>query len=321
MTVSVTTVTDRSFSGTSVTERTLSETEEEESVTEEGSQEEEEEGSNWGSEGWGVHEGYICYYSPAVRAERFHKWVRRNKASPNECLKGEDEIKTWTWGLLVEHLVDVTPASVCWTKLGNSTGEFAKAYVFQIERFYWLLFHEFFTGKIPNLLLNRLIKWQFIFPRSKISTPTQRLKRWDRLTRLTFGKTKTKLISLANRNRCKQCNEPIRMRRKYMQPASNAGKRVRSRHNWFWFCFRLVEKVLRHFEPITFETQMKTVLCVYLRYILGHKAGTRRIKMSKERLSTATPAAELAQLAVSVAFLNIGLSWKTRVEMNSPYWI
>ena len=23
--------------------------------------------------------------SPAVRAERFHKWVRRNKASPNEC--------------------------------------------------------------------------------------------------------------------------------------------------------------------------------------------------------------------------------------------
>ena len=51
MTVSVTTVTDRSFSGTSVTERTLSESEEEESVTEEGSKEEEEEESNWGSEG------------------------------------------------------------------------------------------------------------------------------------------------------------------------------------------------------------------------------------------------------------------------------
>jgi len=53
MTVSVTSVTDRSFSGTSVTERTLSESEYDVSVTE-GSQEEEEdeeEGeSNWDSE-------------------------------------------------------------------------------------------------------------------------------------------------------------------------------------------------------------------------------------------------------------------------------
>ncbi|XP_022788592.1 bridging integrator 2-like [Stylophora pistillata] len=56
MTVSVTSVTDRSFTGTSVTERTLSESEEEVSETE-GSQEEEEddeeedeEGSNWDSE-------------------------------------------------------------------------------------------------------------------------------------------------------------------------------------------------------------------------------------------------------------------------------
>jgi len=51
MTVSVTTVTDRSFSGTSVTERTLSESEEELSVTEGSQEEEEEEGSNWDSEG------------------------------------------------------------------------------------------------------------------------------------------------------------------------------------------------------------------------------------------------------------------------------
>lgn len=50
MTVSVTSVTDRSFSGTSVTERTLSESEDEGSVTE-GLQEEEEEGeSEWDSE-------------------------------------------------------------------------------------------------------------------------------------------------------------------------------------------------------------------------------------------------------------------------------
>ena len=53
MTVSVTSVTDRSFSGTSVTERTLSESEDDVSVTE-GSREEEEdeeEGeSNWDSE-------------------------------------------------------------------------------------------------------------------------------------------------------------------------------------------------------------------------------------------------------------------------------
>ena len=54
MTVSVTSVTDRSFSGTSVvTERTLSESEEEVSVTEgsqEEDQEEDEEESNWDSE-------------------------------------------------------------------------------------------------------------------------------------------------------------------------------------------------------------------------------------------------------------------------------
>ena len=51
MTVSVTSVTDRSFTGTSVTERTLSESEEEVSVTEGSQEEEEEEGeSNWDSE-------------------------------------------------------------------------------------------------------------------------------------------------------------------------------------------------------------------------------------------------------------------------------
>lgn len=59
MTVSVTSATDRSFSGTSVTERTLSESEEELSVTEEGSQERE---SNWDSEGCGLHDVLSCFY-------------------------------------------------------------------------------------------------------------------------------------------------------------------------------------------------------------------------------------------------------------------
>ena len=48
MTLSVTSVTDRSFSGTSVTEHTLSESEEEVSVTERS--QEGEEDSNWDSE-------------------------------------------------------------------------------------------------------------------------------------------------------------------------------------------------------------------------------------------------------------------------------
>ena len=49
MTVSVTTVTDRSLSATSVTEKTLSESEEDVSVTEDDASQDEE-GSNWDSE-------------------------------------------------------------------------------------------------------------------------------------------------------------------------------------------------------------------------------------------------------------------------------
>lgn len=55
MTVSVTSVTDRSFSGTSVTEQTLSESEEEMSVTE-GSQEEEEDEEEEGESNWDSEE-------------------------------------------------------------------------------------------------------------------------------------------------------------------------------------------------------------------------------------------------------------------------
>ena len=48
-------------------------------------------------------------------------------------------------------------------------------------------------------------------------------------------KTKTEVIILANQDRCKQHNEPIRIRSEHMQPAPSAGKRVRARQDWFWF--------------------------------------------------------------------------------------
>ena len=50
-------------------------------------------------------------------------------------------------------------------------------------------------------------------------------------------KTKTKVIflanQLANHNKRKQHNEPIRTQSKYMYPLPNAGKRMRARHDWF----------------------------------------------------------------------------------------
>ena len=103
MTVSVTTVTDRSFSGTSVTERTLSESEEELSVTEGSQEEEEEEGSNWDSEGWGLHEGFLaataCCASGTVSLSNEEKLTNVKSYMPREW--GRDDAKTWTkrgWG-------------------------------------------------------------------------------------------------------------------------------------------------------------------------------------------------------------------------------
>ena len=55
---------------------------------------------------------------------------------------------------------------------------------------------------------------------------------------LKVVKTKTKVIILANHNRCTQSNEPIRARSKYMSPAPSAGKRASK--SWFWFHFWLV---------------------------------------------------------------------------------
>ena len=57
--------------------------------------------------------------------------------------------------------------------------------------------------------------------------------------------TKTKVITLANHSRRKQCNESIRIQSKCVQLAPSAGKRVRARHDCFWFGFSLVEKVAR----------------------------------------------------------------------------
>ena len=42
--------------------------------------------------------------------------------------------------------------------------------------------------------------------------------------------TKTKVITLTNRNRRRQSNEPIRTQSKYMKPAPSAGKRVQVSH-------------------------------------------------------------------------------------------
>ena len=49
-------------------------------------------------------------------------------------------------------------------------------------------------------------------------------------------KTKTKVITLS---RC----EPIRMLSKHTKQVPSAGKHMQARHNLFWFCFPLVEKV------------------------------------------------------------------------------
>ena len=86
--------------------------------------------------------------------------------------------------------------------------------------------------------------------------------------------TKTKAITMANHNKRKQDNEPMRTQNKYTWPTLSAGKRVWPSRDWFWFCIWLVEKVARVFfnqsqsvvkqnqsnSVITFDTQLKTAL-------------------------------------------------------------
>ena len=66
-----------------------------------------------------------------------------------------------------------------------------------------------------------------------------------------------KVITPTNHKKRKH-NGPIRTRSKCMQPASSAGKHVRARHDWFWFCFSLVLRKWREFcEPITERSKAK----------------------------------------------------------------
>ena len=79
---------------------------------------------------------------------------------------------------------------------------------------------------------------------------------------IEFRKTKTKVITLANRNGCKQHNEPIRIRSKYMYLAPSAGKRARPKHDWFWFVNQSHSVVMQNQSKreINFDTQLKTAL-------------------------------------------------------------
>ena len=57
-------------------------------------------------------------------------------------------------------------------------------------------------------------------------------------------KTKTNAITMANHNKRKQHNGPVRTWSKYMWPAPSAGNwRVHASRNWFWFSIWLVEQV------------------------------------------------------------------------------
>ena len=64
-------------------------------------------------------------------------------------------------------------------------------------------------------------------------------------------------ITPTNHKKRKQHNGPIRTRSKCMQPAPSAGKSVRARHDWFCFCFSLVEKVGRVCQLITERSKEK----------------------------------------------------------------
>ena len=58
-------------------------------------------------------------------------------------------------------------------------------------------------------------------------------------------KTQIKAITMANHSKRKQYNKPIKTRSKYTLSAVSAGKRVRPKRDWFWFCIWLAEKVVK----------------------------------------------------------------------------
>ena len=50
---------------------------------------------------------------------------------------------------------------------------------------------------------------------------------------IEYGKTKTKVITLANHNRRGQSSEPMKIRSNYTEPTQSAEKHERVRHDWF----------------------------------------------------------------------------------------
>ena len=90
-----------------------------------------------------------------------------------------------------------------------------------------------------------------------------------------FRTTNSNLTSATNLNRSKQSDEPIRILSDYLEPAHSAGKTTRTKCDWFWFCFSLVENWRETFKPITrrsnrnrvitFDSQFNTALGVYER--------------------------------------------------------
>ena len=103
---------------------------------------------------------------------------------------------------------------------------------------------ESFSRMAPNAVSAILLSWQN--DQAFIIISEWSLFYWfiERFS-IECRKTKTKVITPTNHKQRKQHNGPIRTRSKCMQPVPRAGKRVQVRHDWFWFCFSLVEKVAR----------------------------------------------------------------------------
>ena len=78
-------------------------------------------------------------------------------------------------------------------------------------------------------------------------------------------KSSTKVITSTNHNRSKQRDEPIRIPSNNLQIAAlKRGKIARTRCDWFWFYFLLVEKRARDFQcflcynVFTYDSEIKT---------------------------------------------------------------
>ena len=108
---------------------------------------------------------------------------------------------------------------------------------------------------------------------------------------IDFRKTITKAIILTNHNnRRKQCNEPIRVRSSYMQPAPSAGKCERASRDWLWFCISLVEKVARVLLANHRAKQLKTKAnAIYFRCSIENSSEGLKFLCFSAAPSTALP--------------------------------